>query len=275
MGFVLTLDLVLYDLRNSGIYDGCIHRAKMLEGILREARYESSGGAYRQRLPSYYRLFWVPVKHDAALALAYGAALGAWMFPISKGGAILVGQFIKWEWESVGWSGSRGTATSAIALLTALASAFILFRSLTAADNPRAANALTTATETSDQWNIKVRNEARNGVNKKIVKDHWRPMQWAARVLLRGRHPEVDPKLRGQIGKKWDAIRRGATWVKTGSVASRPSGGEVLKERHKEEGGGRHPRDILPIVRDAPAGGPAVEDWRAFELQIERQLRGS
>lgn len=39
LGFVLTLGLVLYDQRNSDLYNACVHRAKMLERIMRFPRH--------------------------------------------------------------------------------------------------------------------------------------------------------------------------------------------------------------------------------------------
>jgi hypothetical protein len=43
LGFFLTLGIILYDLRNSDLYNACVHRAKILEGVMRFVRSGKEG----------------------------------------------------------------------------------------------------------------------------------------------------------------------------------------------------------------------------------------
>jgi tetratricopeptide (TPR) repeat protein len=43
LGFFLTLGVILYDIRNSDLYNACIHRAKILEGVMRFVRSGKEG----------------------------------------------------------------------------------------------------------------------------------------------------------------------------------------------------------------------------------------
>ncbi len=43
LGFFLTLGVILYDLRNSDLYNACVHRAKILEGVMRFVRSGKEG----------------------------------------------------------------------------------------------------------------------------------------------------------------------------------------------------------------------------------------
>jgi hypothetical protein len=106
LGFVATLGILLYELRNSELYNAASHRASVIEGELgliravptrtrhwlegRAKKSESwpkQGGIFSERpyVPKAgepgFRLFGVmTVKHDRALALVYGAAMGGWAY---------------------------------------------------------------------------------------------------------------------------------------------------------------------------------------------------
>jgi hypothetical protein len=106
VGFVATVGILLYELRNSELYNAAAHRARILERKLelivsvptRERRWQENGGWKRELWPEQggvfserpyvpktgergFRLFRVlKVKHDRALALVYGAAIGAWTY---------------------------------------------------------------------------------------------------------------------------------------------------------------------------------------------------
>ena len=102
LGFFTTVGIVVYELRNSQLYEAAIHRAKMLERRLRgdASNPDSDKGLFNER-PLYVRRadddadddakntlmrFWlVPVKHDHGLALIYGAVLGAWTYLVVDG----------------------------------------------------------------------------------------------------------------------------------------------------------------------------------------------
>jgi hypothetical protein len=96
LGFLASLGIVLYDQRNSELYNALIHRAKYLErrcklpsspGGLRvpapreEDGWAKAGGQYSERPRRHRRLLLIAASHDLALALIYGPLLGAWFFP--------------------------------------------------------------------------------------------------------------------------------------------------------------------------------------------------
>jgi hypothetical protein len=96
LGFLASLGIVLYDQRNSELYNALIHRAKYLErrcklpsapGGLRvpapreEDGWAKVGGQYSERPRRHRRLLLITASHDLALAFIYGPLLGAWFFP--------------------------------------------------------------------------------------------------------------------------------------------------------------------------------------------------
>jgi hypothetical protein len=117
LGFCIVLALLIYELRNSDLYNTLIYRARMLEGVIGFVRYDDQklkrkastdtknlaaairgiaepppslppdfpGGPHRQRAVQYLCLGGVSVSHGGALGLIWGVLLGAWTFPISKG----------------------------------------------------------------------------------------------------------------------------------------------------------------------------------------------
>jgi hypothetical protein len=170
MGFLLTLGCVLYDLRNSDLYNACVHRAKILEGVMgfvrsgdetipispstetalpegaappaKEPNKRWAGGAHRQRAVRYLNFLGLPVSHGSALALVYGVLLGAWVFPIAKG--LLIGiayLVIAWKLGSPMSSGS-GFTTSLLAFALAFSGAYAFWRALNATDAPNAVHGL-------------------------------------------------------------------------------------------------------------------------------------
>jgi hypothetical protein len=179
MGFFLTLGFVLYDLRNSDLYNACVHRAKLLEGVMGFVRQgnetivtsrslEASilqgaaliakkpnmhaapdhkrvgwpGGAHRQRAVSYLRFLGFQVNHGSALSLVYGVVLGAWTFPLAKG--LFVGLGNLWVVSlKMGRPFSEGSGvTSLSAFLVAGVGTFIFWRALNATDAPNAVHGL-------------------------------------------------------------------------------------------------------------------------------------
>src|SRR4051812_18307975 len=88
IGLVATLGIVVYELRNTQIYDYAVHRAKELEGRLALASVFGSGGTggfFTERPGRDVRIFGLPVGHDRGLALVYGAAIGGWCYMLSWG----------------------------------------------------------------------------------------------------------------------------------------------------------------------------------------------
>ena len=110
-GLVMIFGILIYELRNSQIYEAAIHRAKALEarlGVIRAGEFETSSGLFSER-PDYLRksapapngqadasgdksegkaapasqdlpLLGFRVKHDVGLALVYSGAIGGWVF---------------------------------------------------------------------------------------------------------------------------------------------------------------------------------------------------
>jgi hypothetical protein len=113
VGFLTTLGIAVYELRNSQLYEAAIHRAKILEGRLiaeRTSKQSDKAGLFSERPPYVEGKYWkreldqagrnkalednnaqlmsfwlVAVKHDRGLALIYGAVLGGWVYLIADG----------------------------------------------------------------------------------------------------------------------------------------------------------------------------------------------
>ena len=112
VGFLTTLGIAVYELRNSQLYDAAIHRAKAIETELdmeRTSEESPKGGLFNERplyvettywknlepeqrktLISEHKVqvmsFWfVEVKHDRGLAFIYGAVLGGWVYLVADG----------------------------------------------------------------------------------------------------------------------------------------------------------------------------------------------
>jgi hypothetical protein len=113
VGFITTLGISVYELRNSQLYEAAIARAKVIEELLELLDPEWIGrhsGLFRGRPPYVDRMEWqdlgpeqretktaddlsrmlmrfmrVPVKHDQGLGLIYSGALAGWAYLIAYG----------------------------------------------------------------------------------------------------------------------------------------------------------------------------------------------
>ena len=110
LGFIATLGITIYELRNSQLYEAAMHRAKTLETRLQMKGSSPDGGnagLFGERPPYVSRDIWagftakqkrepprngpfmpfwfVSVTHDHGLALIYGAALGTWVYLFALG----------------------------------------------------------------------------------------------------------------------------------------------------------------------------------------------
>jgi hypothetical protein len=80
LGLVATLGVMLYDLRNTQVYEYALRRAGELEARL------GLGGLFGERPEPTLRPFGLPAAtYDRALALVYGAALAGWTYLVAWG----------------------------------------------------------------------------------------------------------------------------------------------------------------------------------------------
>jgi hypothetical protein len=121
-GFLATLGLIVYERRNTQLYDGSISRAQHLERMLALPRFE------RDKKPGLFgsrdshprlRLWTLRVQHDLGLALVYASTLGAWGFaaayrppdpdprhhhhlwlPLAIGSGIAAATFVQLRWRN-------------------------------------------------------------------------------------------------------------------------------------------------------------------------------
>jgi flagellar motor protein MotB len=93
LGLCGTIGVLLYELRNSELYNQAIHRAKYLEGLQRfpisvasTGRWPENGGVFSERHRGGYDfLGFIPIKHDVGLGFVYSAAVSGWVFLIVRG----------------------------------------------------------------------------------------------------------------------------------------------------------------------------------------------
>ena len=90
LGLVATLGVLLYEVRNTQVYDYALRRAEVLEqrlGLASVSRETGHGGLFTERPGSSVRLFGLGrAAHDRGLALVYGAALAGWAYLLAWGG---------------------------------------------------------------------------------------------------------------------------------------------------------------------------------------------
>ena len=82
IGFVATLGIFIYELRNTEIHDAVVFRAQALERLLAfpsAVDGGKTGGLFSERPSHTFRFLGLAVVvYDRALGLVYGAALGGW-----------------------------------------------------------------------------------------------------------------------------------------------------------------------------------------------------
>ncbi len=87
VGLVATLGILVYELRNTQLYDAAVARAGVLEGALEL----KGGGLFGGRPKEGFRLLGVfEISHDRGLGLVYAAALGGWSYLVVWGFAAAV-----------------------------------------------------------------------------------------------------------------------------------------------------------------------------------------
>jgi len=89
LGLAATLGVVLYEVRNTQVYDYAVRRAKELEARLGAVSiYGASGpgGLFTERPGRNVRVFGLALAgHERGLAIVYGAALAGWSYLVTWG----------------------------------------------------------------------------------------------------------------------------------------------------------------------------------------------
>jgi hypothetical protein len=109
-GFVITLGIIIYDQRNTQLYNNAIGRAQHLERKLglSVAEGDRVGGLFASRTREPRHLFgFIRMRHDRATAIVYSVSLGAWAFAALQtislawglGGAVTVALLFDLELE--------------------------------------------------------------------------------------------------------------------------------------------------------------------------------
>jgi hypothetical protein len=94
LGLSATVGVLLYELRNTQLYDYGLHRAQELERRLELPSIDggATGGLFSERPDRSLRLFGLlPVDRDAGLILVYSAALAGWTYLCAWGALHSVG----------------------------------------------------------------------------------------------------------------------------------------------------------------------------------------
>ena len=97
LGLVVTIGILLYDQRNSQIYNCLIGRLNLIEESLRMPAMRGNkqvGGAFLDRPGKDRRrmvLWALPANHGLALDLIYASSVAAWLFIITSAGLSLLG----------------------------------------------------------------------------------------------------------------------------------------------------------------------------------------
>lgn len=100
-GVLLSVAIVVYELRNSQIHDRAVHRIKHLErllGFTPSYAGESPRGMFQERGRGGLFMGLVIVQHDRALSIVYGVVLTLWTWVLLTGLTDFVGWFNENEW---------------------------------------------------------------------------------------------------------------------------------------------------------------------------------
>lgn len=89
VGLAATLGIVVYELRNTQVYDYAVLRAQQLEallGFVSVFHVKETGGLFSERPGRSVRIFGLAaVGHDRGLSLVYSASLGGWTYLVAWG----------------------------------------------------------------------------------------------------------------------------------------------------------------------------------------------
>jgi hypothetical protein len=108
VGLFATLGILVYELRNTQLYDEAVGRAGKLEGELGL----QGGGLFGGRPKEGFRLFGVfEISHDRGIGLVYAAALGGWAYLVGWGFAAAVHLV-----HPKAWGGGAGIVVALVVL---------------------------------------------------------------------------------------------------------------------------------------------------------------
>jgi hypothetical protein len=108
LGFLATLGILVYDQRNTELYEKHVRRAKLLELRLRvppSSESEGSGGPFMNRAGRGRRFLGVTMWHDRGLSLVYATVLGAWGYLLTTSltsGFVAAGFPVRWRPAVIG-----------------------------------------------------------------------------------------------------------------------------------------------------------------------------
>jgi hypothetical protein len=236
LGFMLTLGIVLYDLRNSQLYNAQVHRAKVLEqilgcigsgkeklwptpstgggkayGISGAHQVKETGGVHTQRAIALDSFLRQRISHGPALSLVYGVALGAWVFPIVRdlgaGFWMTISNFLPTHgiWITIRNfhpTDGNGLTTSGVALLVAIGGAIFFRARMNAEDRGWPVTHLGYDEPKEPSW--------RKGYEDKIAQEEIkRKRRWLFKVVARNKSSWLYRQLerRRAIGKLEVIIR--------------------------------------------------------------------
>jgi hypothetical protein len=94
LGLTATVGVVIYELRNTQVYEYALQRAATLERTLEIPSTREpgqTGGVFSERPARELRLFGLTVGQERGLALVYAAAIGGWTYLLTWGGLHLLG----------------------------------------------------------------------------------------------------------------------------------------------------------------------------------------
>jgi hypothetical protein len=116
LGFIATAGVLMYELRNTQLYDAAVHRAQVLEerlGLTSVRSDRATGGPFTERPGRTLQLLGrVTVWHDRGLALVYAAALAAWSYLLGWG--LLSAADVYW---ARAWGGVVGVAVGVLVIV--------------------------------------------------------------------------------------------------------------------------------------------------------------
>ena len=216
-GFFATLGVILYDLRNTELYNAHVHRAMLIECSLempshsRLASPNSYGGPHTLRMWADQRFLCMDVNHGTALSIVYAAILAAWVYPASRGALVLLGQLARQysgllspEPGRILGSGS-GNSTALGALVLAIVTGWIFYKRLRAADIPGSAEVCI----------YEDLNKARSEIKRKFEQK-----RRAFRRLIWKRKASNNDQLKSNYGRLMDLMKaKGLIQVKNDEVS--------------------------------------------------------